>query len=136
VKVKIGDIPEEGLDLVERLDPAKLDLDTPDIHFLGGVDVTAHFQKQRGTVWVQVAAVGEQQQICGRCLSAYGCHYHEEFSLSYSIAGMVELDITDDIRQEILLSYPVKLLCREDCRGLCPRCGENLNERVCDHGIA
>jgi len=41
------------------------------------------------------------------------------------------LDVSDDLRQEIILTYPVKCLCREDCQGLCPACGKNLNSETC-----
>jgi uncharacterized protein len=42
-----------------------------------------------------------------------------------------EIDLTDDIRDLLLLSLPVKLLCKEDCRGLCTGCGANLNVEEC-----
>jgi len=44
----------------------------------------------------------------------------------------VYIDISEDVRQMITLSVPLKLLCREDCRGLCPRCGKNRNIEQCD----
>ncbi|MGH7452866.1 MAG: YceD family protein [bacterium] len=46
-------------------------------------------------------------------------------------ADAKELDITDDIRDTLALSLPMKLLCSEDCRGLCAGCGANLNEEPC-----
>ncbi len=42
------------------------------------------------------------------------------------------LDITDLVREHILEVLPQKILCREDCRGLCPKCGQNLNLGQCD----
>ncbi len=42
-----------------------------------------------------------------------------------------ELDFTARIREIIIFNLPVKPLCRPDCRGLCPTCGQNLNDRVC-----
>lgn len=42
-----------------------------------------------------------------------------------------ELDLTETIREELILSVPAYVLCREDCRGLCPGCGEDLNVGVC-----
>jgi uncharacterized protein len=42
------------------------------------------------------------------------------------------IDITDDVRQSILLSIPLKLLCRDDCKGLCPACGADWNIEQCD----
>jgi len=41
------------------------------------------------------------------------------------------IDLGPLIREEMLLGLPTRALCREDCRGLCPRCGANLNEGAC-----
>lgn len=41
------------------------------------------------------------------------------------------LDLDELMREDILLELPTKFLCREDCRGLCPVCGKNLNEGPC-----
>ena len=51
----------------------------------------------------------------------------------YSAEGKEKemLDVTHDLQQEILLSYPMQFLCREDCQGLCPQCGKKLNEGKC-----
>ena len=45
------------------------------------------------------------------------------------------IDLDQDIREEIILDYPIKPLCRPDCKGLCPRCGKNLNEGGCSCGV-
>ncbi len=42
------------------------------------------------------------------------------------------LDLTEVIRQYVLLVIPMKPLCREDCAGLCPSCGRNLNQGPCN----
>ena len=42
-----------------------------------------------------------------------------------------ELDLRPMIREELILSAPAYLLCREDCRGLCPGCGQDLNRGSC-----
>ena len=41
------------------------------------------------------------------------------------------VDLTDDVREEILLSLSDRYKCSEDCRGLCPHCGADLNEGPC-----
>jgi uncharacterized protein len=46
--------------------------------------------------------------------------------------GVTVIDISDDVRQTAVLTIPLKVLCREDCRGLCPSCGTNLNEHQCE----
>jgi DUF177 domain-containing protein len=41
------------------------------------------------------------------------------------------IDLSDIVREQIYLSLPLKSICKESCRGLCPVCGANLNERPC-----
>lgn len=48
--------------------------------------------------------------------------------------GQHMLDLTEVVRQNLLLSLPMTVLCSLECRGLCPYCGENLNERTCGCG--
>lgn len=42
------------------------------------------------------------------------------------------LDVDKLIYGELLMNFPLQVLCREDCKGLCPVCGTNLNEHTCD----
>ena len=46
----------------------------------------------------------------------------------YQKSGLV---LEDVLREQVLLSLPAKTLCRQDCKGLCPRCGRNLNSETC-----
>lgn len=41
------------------------------------------------------------------------------------------LDLSEMVREQVILAAPMQPLCRENCRGLCPQCGQNLNERRC-----
>jgi uncharacterized protein len=43
-----------------------------------------------------------------------------------------QIDLSDPVREALLLEMPMRLLCRKDCKGLCPVCGANLNENLCD----
>lgn len=45
--------------------------------------------------------------------------------------GLSTIDISEDVRQTVLLAVPLKLLCSQSCKGLCPQCGKNLNEGLC-----
>lgn len=50
----------------------------------------------------------------------------------YAVEETGILDLAPLLREESILSVPMGMLCREDCAGLCPRCGQNLNEGPCD----
>lgn len=54
----------------------------------------------------------------------------EEFV--YIKPGTIELDLTNDLRDFLILAYSGKHLCREDCLGLCVNCGANLNDGPCE----
>ncbi|KUK14592.1 MAG: hypothetical protein XD52_0144, partial [bacterium 42_11] len=53
----------------------------------------------------------------------------DDFRIAYFTGE--NIDIEEDIKQFIILSIPMKPLCREECKGLCPVCGKNLNEGDC-----
>lgn len=131
IRVRVNEIPEEGLTVSERFDAGAMNLQTEELRFTAPLDVTARFARERDAVMVGVGIEGAQELICSRCLTPFDRPYHLECRLGYTVRGVTTLDVTDDVRQEILLSYPVKLLCRQDCRGLCPGCGVNLNEEPC-----
>ena len=42
-----------------------------------------------------------------------------------------QLDVETFVHNEILVNWPAKILCREDCRGICPVCGQDLNQGSC-----
>ncbi|MFW6010061.1 MAG: YceD family protein [Actinomycetota bacterium] len=49
------------------------------------------------------------------------------------IDGLTAIDLTTMVRDAVLLDLPVRVLCREDCQGLCPRCGADRNHTDCGH---
>jgi len=94
---------------------------------------------------------------CARCLEPLTQDVKREFDLLYrpqgADAGRDEMSVTDAeaeigyyvgdgillddvIREQILLAVPVKVTCREDCKGLCPYCGRNLNQEACSCAVA
>jgi uncharacterized protein len=54
----------------------------------------------------------------------------DDLTTAYHREGL--LDVTDLLREQFQLALPMKPLCNEDCRGLCPGCGTNLNKATCD----
>ena len=89
---------------------------------------------------------------CARCLDAVVKDVQRSFDLLYrplgTDAGNEELSVTaaeaevgyyqgegvlleDVLREQVLLAVPLKVLCREDCKGLCPTCGKNRNSEPC-----
>lgn len=89
---------------------------------------------------------------CARCIEPVMQNVTRKFELLYrpqgSDAGKEEISVTaadaeigyyqgegllleDVLREQVLLAVPLKVICREDCKGLCPHCGKNLNVEQC-----
>jgi uncharacterized protein len=82
---------------------------------------------------------------CSRCLSAFmyaiTLPIHERFSnISHDEDDEIifiegdSIEITDIVKNNIVLSLPIKKLCSDDCKGLCQHCGKNLNISTCNCG--
>jgi len=99
-----------------------------------------------GEVLVRVSIRGRMGLECRRCLDPVEVPVGEEFTLLFVPPGeaaqddeevrllpegMVELDLGEAIREEVILAVWPFALCRPDCKGLCPHCGANLNEEAC-----
>ena len=70
--------------------------------------------------------------VCSRC----GCDYRTEFiesgyCESFEIEGIDMLDLTESLREGIILALPSYPICKEDCKGVCLRCGQDLNQGPC-----
>lgn len=80
---------------------------------------------------------------CARCLEEFDKKIETKFSAGLVqnedmesdeiqmlvTDGMIRMD--EIVKQLIYLSMPMKSLCRDDCKGICPNCGVNLNEEIC-----
>lgn len=80
---------------------------------------------------------------CDRCLTLHKEAYalsvrqtlvtrvNDETNDDLLVLENYELDLDELITTEILLQMPAKFLCKQDCKGLCPQCGHNLNQGPC-----
>ena len=55
----------------------------------------------------------------------------DSINISYLSRTADKIDTTNDVREFALLSVPMKKLCKENCKGLCPKCGSDLNKEKC-----
>ena len=152
MKVRFGEIPEEGL-RYEIKDASWF----PDHELQRSGPVHAIIGLKRNGV-DRVLLAGEIRTTiafdCDRCLENYSFDLDSSFKLDleYSAGNRLEpaehevspsemdmiylqepvIDIFEILSQQVFLMIPGKHLCRESCKGLCPRCGANLNEETCD----
>ena len=134
--------------------PAAFDPQDSEYRVAAPVDLTLDIQKLGGDVFGVTGRVKARLEVaCSRCLEPFEVPVESEFDLryvpqaentgegereigeddlatAYYREGM--LDLIDLMREQFVLALPMKPLCGEDCRGLCPVCGTNLNNGQCD----
>ncbi len=151
LKIKFEDIPPEGLSL--GFEDRKGDL-IRDCHPVSK-PIRARVNLQRWGIDVKVTGEVETELvlICDRCLKEFPfkvqekinvllepravlSHLKEEVRLTKDDLDVIFFDgitieVDEIVREEILLAVPMRRLCDEACKGLCPVCGQNLNEKSC-----
>ena len=133
----------------DEIQNAEYDLDLHDLEFNGTapfktpVRVSAKAENRAGVVDLAVTAAFDYTAPCDRCGEETITPFVSSFNhtVVQSLVGenesdyieapdfVIELDAA--VTADILLELPAKHLCKEDCKGLCPKCGKNLNTGEC-----
>jgi uncharacterized protein len=143
------------LNTLARAGRSRVDVEVPPGHaFWQDSGVTPHSplqihveaQQAGPDVVVRGTLKGEFELECRRCLAPVVAGIEETIGLLYR-AGTepdadepadvlplprgAELELTEAVREHVLLAVPRYVICRKDCQGICPECGANLNEAAC-----
>jgi len=132
MKIHIDQIPESGITLSEEYGSGALDLNREDAKFTEPINLSAQVTKGINNISVNLKIDGTIHLSCSRCLDEFTKELSKEVKLNILIENQDEIDLTDNLREEIILSYPSKPLCQDSCCGLCPVCGKNLNKEKCN----
>jgi len=107
------------------------------------VAIRGTVENRAGVVTLRYSAKGRYCAQCARCLELVQNDLHMEFS--HTVVRRLNQDSDDDFvvvedglldlgqlaTDDISLELPIRVLCSEDCKGLCPQCGANLNKTTC-----
>jgi len=125
-------------------------IDVPHIHLppdlelddLGGIlRLTRTAQGLLAQIKMRATLLSE----CGRCLTDFPQPLEIDFTELYAFSQNSvteanlrlpengQINLAPLVREYMILEIPITMLCRADCKGLCPVCGENLNETACNH---
>jgi uncharacterized protein len=114
----------------EHLDPEVLHWNRGSVEFKNPLEIEGEVSKISGE-WSLVGAVkGIKKMSCNRCLSPFEKSFHQQMQLDFGSPKGAYLNTLPEIGEEIYDSA-IQLLCREDCKGLCAKCGVNLNDEAC-----
>jgi uncharacterized protein len=154
-------LEKEPLLFQESIPPGALDY-APDVHQVGPLPVMGRadlivehrgHKEQVPDIRLRAAYRGDFELLCARCVEPVPTAVAGDFDLIFrpqsvdaepgeraitpdeTEIGYYEesgLSLEDVVREQVLLSLPTRTLCKEDCKGLCPRCGQNLNLQSCN----
>ncbi len=120
-----------------------------DVTFTDGARVCGKITNSAGYMRLKLKAVLPYVGQCARCLDEVKGEFSLDFERTVVTEGMVseerleesvdeyivlcdgQLELDDAVKEELMLDFPRKLLCSEDCLGLCPKCGKHKKDGDC-----
>jgi uncharacterized protein len=116
--------------------------------FFGNVEVDCKMDKSSHQIVLDCDLLVHYRMVCDRCAAEFETNLTNHFQISYLFSREIvksdeynvkylspdqeKINLKSDIYEYAELSIPLKRLCKDDCKGLCPHCGKNLNEEKCD----
>ena len=151
VEIDLRRIQEGTHPLVLDGNGGSLTVDAETGRVLSGFRFEGEISSERKDHRVRGSLTGTLETACDRCLTRIDREVRAELDVRVVVgdepvrdAGessdvvihvaseTTVLDLADSLRAAVLLEVPIKNLCRDDCRGICPRCGVNRNRESCD----
>lgn len=146
MKIQVGGLSEGTHEFRFKAEKGDLGLGPP---LDSAVTVETTLEKTGSQIFLRASLQTEGTFTCDRCLSAFTRPVTAAYRMFYLFEAadptrldpaevqlispaLNVIDVTDDVCQTLLLSIPLKLLCRDACRGLCPTCGRNRNLEDCN----
>ncbi|QHI69586.1 YceD family protein [Tichowtungia aerotolerans] len=132
--IRLDDLPEQGRTFEGEESPEVMALEqSAEFHPAGPLYYDLYAQLVDGMLIVRGKVSAEMKGCCARCTQIFSTTVADSgFLRDYSdLQGLEVVDVTEDLREAILLNLPHFPLCDESCRGLCPQCGKDLNEGPC-----
>lgn len=142
MKIEIQDLligKSDYKNVSEDISLATIDFNNNEYAFEGPIHIEGTLNKIEDGVVFKGNILAKVKTVCSRCLDEIvkdlNIDFEEEFKKSQDELGYKindnYIDITKLIEDNILLNVPLKTLCSESCKGLCPVCGTNLNKSTC-----
>lgn len=132
MKISLRNISDQGLKYSRSLTAKDLDLPDDALKATGPIKFEAVFTRAGDEVLAVFEVEAEYALTCSRCLAEFQQKKKETFDLAFDIDASTEfVEFANDLREELIIANSVFALCREDCKGLCQQCGQNLNQKQC-----
>ena len=131
--IDISRLDKDGEDFKGVLDDAVLELDDDLLRPFAGIRYDLFAQQLGRELLVRGMLEQDFDAVCSRCGSDFDFTLKvPDFVVSIEVEEKTEcVDLTDEVRQSIILALPTYPVCHPECLGVCPSCGKNLNEGPC-----
>lgn len=142
--IKISNLSEGTHEFVFEDKVSKINLSGP---FYGSYKSVVVLNKLHDQLILSVNSFFKAKFECDRCANEFKTKMTSDYKMVYLMneepaetsslnvnylsRDAVKIDLTNDVREFALLSVPMKKLCAEDCKGLCAKCGTDLNKNKC-----
>jgi uncharacterized protein len=133
LEVKLIDIPEGGMTVEGEISPEEMDVHEPSFSIGDPVKVRLLVEIVDDVFVAKGAYSGVIGCRCDRCLKPFEIRpSRTDYLFGKELDPSDEtIDLTEGILEDILLGLPMKMLCSETCKGICPQCGTDLNLGKC-----
>ena len=132
MKINVKRIPADGESLSGSEPSSIMELDEPDVRFQHEVAYQLFAQVQGNALLVTGKLQTAATLRCSRCLKVFERPLRvNQFVFHQELGGEDFVDLTANIREDIILELPQRALCQSECKGLCAVCGKDLNEETC-----
>lgn len=131
--IDVARLDADGEEFEGTLDDQVLDLNDEYLKPFAGIRYHLFVQRLGGELLARGRLEQDFDAVCSRCGADFDFTVKiEDFTTSVELNEKTEfVDLTDELRESIILGLPTYPVCRADCRGVCSSCGKNLNEGPC-----
>jgi uncharacterized protein len=132
IKISVRDITSQGLEIDQSIPKEGIGLSSEEADIKSLLSVKARLEKVNNFIVADTRVKAEFGYMCARCLEELYSLEERSYKFDFEVSPEIEyIDLGEEIRQEIILANPPKVLCSKDCKGICPGCGANLNLETC-----
>ena len=132
IKIAVRDITSNGIDINQSIPMEGIGLSSEEADIRSLLNVKAHVEKVDNFIIADTHIKAEFGYFCARCLEELSSIEERTYKFDFELEPTIEyIDLGEEIRQEIIMANPAKILCSKDCKGICPDCGANLNKEEC-----
>lgn len=146
IKINVAEIQKKLVgekSLKFDLDAKELEISSDELVILSPVALEGTMSNAGDVLLLKAVMAAKVQRMCGRCLKEFSAETKAEVLDKFYPQGAENIeddafvydsdviDITEPLRESLLLAEPIQALCKQDCRGLCPVCGADLNDGDC-----